>query len=449
MPTRERTHGEEPTTVAETYREAPRIDTVRRFVLVEVDGLERGRRWESAGDRCSIGSHPSNDLVLRDPTVSRFHCEIRIDKDGARIRDLDSMNGTIVDGTSVIESWLRGGSLVRLGRTTLQFELVADSNRLPVSARTDYGKLVGVSVAMRTVFSVLERAAGSDATVLIEGETGTGKQGAAESIHHASARADGPFITIDCGSLPENLLESELFGHEKGSFTGAVSRRIGAFEEASGGTVFLDEIGEMPANLQPKLLRALEQREIRRVGMNRYIPIDVRVLAATNRDLRAEVNVGAFRSDLYFRLAIIKVQLPPLRNRPEDIPVLVDSLLESLDACEPAASRLRDPDFLAKLSHQAWPGNVRELKNYVHRCLVFEHAVPVGEQAQLVDDEPTVDLSLPWPEARARALASFERAYLTALLERHGGKVAAAARAAQIDRVYMYKLLRRHDLKTK
>src|SRR2546423_2945358 len=221
------------------------LDRVRRFQLAVIDGPQNGVVWESLTDRCSIGSHASNDLVIDDPTVSRFHCEIRIDANGTRVHDLDSRNGTVLDGVPVIDAFVRGSSLIGLGRTMLRFQFGTEKNRLAVSNGSQFGSLVGRSIAMRTTFALLERAAETDATVLLEGETGTGKEGAAESVHEASAGRDQPFVVIDCSAIPENLLESELFGHEKGSFTGAAGRRIGAFEEASGGTIFLDEIGEL------------------------------------------------------------------------------------------------------------------------------------------------------------------------------------------------------------
>jgi two-component system response regulator GlrR len=431
-----------------TEREAPNVSVVRRFQLAVVDGPEKGTSWQSAADRCSIGSHASNDLVIDEPTVSRFHCELVIDGRGARVRDLDSRNGTILDGTTVVEAFLRGGSLLRLGRSVVRFQFGIESNRLPISDRTEFGSLVGVSSAMRTSFAVMERAAASDATVLLEGETGTGKEGAAESIHLASTRRDGPFLTIDCSAIPANLIESELFGHEKGAFTGAANRRIGAFEEASGGTIFLDEIGELPADLQPKLLRVLEQREIRRVGSNTHQAVDVRVIAATNRDLRAEVNAGRFRSDVYFRLAVVRIPLPPLRNRPEDIAPLVERILKALNAPEAALGFLQSPEFIANLQHATWPGNVRELRNYLEQCLVFEEPLPVGETSQNESQSGVVDPSVSYEEARRRALAEFEAKYVRGLLELHDGRVAKAARAAGIDRVYLYRLMRRHKLKT-
>jgi two-component system response regulator GlrR len=421
---------------------------VRRFRLTIVEGPKTGLSWESSSDRCSIGFHPSNDLVVEDATVSRFHCEVRIGEEGARVRDLDSRNGTVVDGVRVADGFLRGGSLLKLGRVALRFELASESNRLPVSAGNHFGNLVGASVAMRTAFALLERAAASDVTVLLEGETGTGKGVAAEAIHRASTRRDGPFLVVDCGAIPPNLLESELFGHEKGSFTGAVNKRVGAFEEASGGTIFLDEIGELAQDLQPKLLRVLESKEFRRVGGNTMRQTDVRVVAATNRDLRAEVNAGRFRSDLYFRLAVVKVTIPALRERPEDIPITVEQILRALGAEDSQTGPLRTPDFYAALQHSAWPGNVRELRNYLERCLVFQDALPVSTEAPRGQTMMAgIDAKLPYAEARRRALDGFERGYAEALLREHNGKVAAAAAAAGMDRVYLYRILRRHGIK--
>ena len=424
---------------------APQPGAVRRFRLTVVEGREPGRRWDSSSDGCSLGSHPSNDLVLDDPTASRFHCEIRMTPRGPRVRDLGSRNGTVLDGVTVADAFLRSGSLLRLGRVAVRFDVLPDSSRLPLSDRTRFGPLVGASAAMRTCFALLERAAASDATVLIEGETGTGKTAAARAIHEASARAGGPFVVVEGAGLPPGLLESELFGHEPGAFTDARARRLGAFEEASGGTLFIDDVAEMPLPLQPKLLRALESREIRRLGRTAPIPVDVRVMAATNRDLRAEVNGGRFRPDLFYRLAVFRVTLPPLRERPEDIPLVVARLLEDLEA-GPGGAALLDPAYLAALRGAAWPGNVRELRNHLERCLALEDALPPSEAADLAPGGP-VDAGLPYAEARRRALDEFERRYLQALLEAHRRRVTPAAAAAGIDRVYLYRLLRRHGLK--
>ena len=425
---------------------AARPRAVRRVRLSALEGPASGSSWQSSGDRLTIGSHPSNDVVLEDAAVSGFHCEIQVEKTGAWLKDLGSKNGTLLDGVPIREAGLRDASLLRVGRSVIRFQLGSEQNQLPVSDRTEFGTLVGISVAMRSTFSLLERAAASDATVLVTGETGTGKEGAAESIHRASSRGDAPFLVVDCGAIPTNLLESELFGHERGAFTGATSRRVGVFEEAEGGTVFLDEVGELPAELQPRLLRVLEQREIRRVGSNAFQKVDVRMVAATNRDLRARVNEGAFRSDLYFRLAVVEVELPALRHRPEDIPVLVSRFLDLLGVDAETERRLLDPDFVAQLQRAAWPGNVRELRNHVERCVVMQHTVPISEP-DAEDAGFMVDSTLSYSEAKRRILDEFERRYLESLLARHQGNVSRAARAAGMDRVYVYKLLHRHGLK--
>jgi two-component system response regulator GlrR len=300
------------------------------------------------------------------------------------------------------------------------------------------------------VFALLERAAASDATVLLTGETGTGKEAAAESLHAASPRRDGPFIVIDCGAIPPNLLEAELFGHEKGAFTGATAARIGAFEAASGGTIFLDEIGELSTDLQPKLLRALERREVKRIGANEHITVDVRVIAATHRDLRAEVNAKRFRADLYYRLAVVEVTLPPLRERRDDLPLVVEHLLARVPA--PQRAVLVAPAFLDHLAAHSWPGNVRELRNYLDRCLALGIELAPSPTAPAAGSAPStssdgVDASVPLREAREEATRRFERAYLEDLLRRHGDNLAGAARAASIDRAHLYRLLWKHGLK--
>jgi two-component system response regulator GlrR len=433
---------------------------VGRFRLNVVDGPSSGATWESSGDVCSVGSAAGNDLQIADETVSGFHCEIRAATDRVSVLDLGSLNGTVVDGVHVKEAFLRSGSLIRLGATKLRFQLSDGGNRLLVSDRTSFGEMHGSSVAMRVSFALMEKAAASDATVLLEGETGTGKGQAAEAIHYASARADKPFVVVDCGAIPANLLESELFGHEKGAFTGAQNRRAGAFEEADGGTIFLDEIGELPLDLQPKLLRALENRHVRALGTSAYRPIDVRIIAATNRDLRGEVNQARFRADLFFRLSVVRIMMPPLRQRPEDMELLVRKLLRNLGASEASQARFCAPAFVAGLSRSAWPGNVRELRNYLERCLVFEEPMPLGEDevgapaiavppalaASATGAAHAVDPSVEYTEARRQALEAFERAYVRELLNAHGGRVSAAARAAGIGRVYLYRLMRRHGL---
>jgi len=427
------------------------------FRVTVVDGEPsdgKKRAFESTSARCSIGSQEGNDLVLDSKAVSRFHCEIFLDAKGAQVRDLGSMNGTVVDGVRVTQAFLRSGSLIKVGPITLRFDFVGHVSRLPISQNTSFHGLVAGSVAMRMALAIIERAAASEMTVLLEGETGTGKGKVAEAIHRGSGRGGKPFLVVDCGAIPANLLESELFGHEKNAFTGAGDRRVGVFEEAHGGTIFLDEIGEMPIDLQPKLLRVLESKEIRRVGSNHHQKVDVRIVAATNRDLRAEVNAGRFRSDLYFRLAVVRIELPPLRQRPEDLPALARTLLESMGVSDDEIRALCTPELLADLKRGAWPGNVRELRNHLERCLVFQEALPIdaGSAAPQAaagssSGEPAVNPREPYAVARRRAIDAFERAYVRELLALHNGKVSPAATSAEVDRVYLYKLARRHGLR--
>jgi transcriptional regulator with PAS, ATPase and Fis domain len=315
-----------------------------------------------------------------------------------------------------------------------------------MAERTSFGVMRGRSRAMRDVFSLLDRAARNEVTVLLSGETGTGKDIAANAIHDESRRARGPFVVIDCGSIPGPLLESELFGHERGAFTGADRGRIGAFEAASGGTLFLDEIGELALELQPKLLRALEDRSVQRLGSTARMPIDVRVVAATNRNLRSEILAGRFRADLYYRLAVLEVTLPPLRGHPEDLPDLVDAVLASLGADPETSDELRSDDFLAELRRHAWPGNVRELRNHLERCLAMGQALPV---ASVVTDlaAPLLDVGQPYKTERDRWLRYFERSYLQEQLRLHDNNVSAVARASGVDRIHLYRMLSRCGLR--
>jgi transcriptional regulator with PAS, ATPase and Fis domain len=426
--------------------------TRRRLTLRVVSGANVGLELLTEGDRCVIGTHPTADLRVEDRTVSRFHCEVVVEASRVVLADLGSRNGTYVDDVRVERCHLHPGAVIRVGQTRIEVRERGETTSLPLSTRTSFGTMVGASPAMRRVFATLERAADSDATVLVTGETGTGKEAAAESIHAESARRDGPFIVVDCGALPANLLESELFGHERGAFTGAQQTRIGAFEAAQGGTVFLDEIGELPVDLQPTLLRVLEKRHIKRLGSTQHREVDVRVVAATNRDLRAEVNARTFRSDLYYRLAVLEVRLPPLRERVEDVPMLIEHLLAGRTDVRPeVAAQLLSTDFLARLARYPWPGNVRELRNHLERCIALREAVDLesGSIPPMSSPAPQaqVDIRVPYSEARKRWLESFERRYLESLLAAHEGNVSAAARASKLDRAQLYRLLWRHGLR--
>jgi two-component system, NtrC family, response regulator GlrR len=400
-----------PKTVSMVSTQAP---AVQRFRLRGLNGELEGRTFDSSSDRMQIGSHPLNQIEVRDRTVSRFHCELVVRANGrVWVKDLGSRNGTRVNGTRVSEAELAEGAVLQVGQLQLVFEPLAERNALEVAPVGNFGTLVGSSVPIRTAFALMEKAAASNATILLTGESGTGKSQAAEIIHSRSARAGKPLRIVDCAAVPASLLDSELFGHEKGAFTGATERRLGVFEEADGGTVFLDEIGDLPADLQPKLLRVLEAREIRRLGSNRHVPVDVRLIAATNRDLRAEVNAGRFRADLYFR--------------PADIPLVAKQLLKRLSLDEETRRALLDPAFLARLRLAPWPGNVRELRNHLERCAALQQVLhpPADEPSPARLD--VVDFGIPYSEARRRLLDQFERTYVLGLLERHDGNVSQAA----------------------
>ncbi|MFT3921285.1 MAG: sigma-54 dependent transcriptional regulator [Myxococcales bacterium] len=319
-----------------------------------------------------------------------------------------------------------------------------------------FGRLVGRSAPMRQLIGTLKRASETDATVLIEGETGTGKEVSALAIHENSSRRGGPFIVVDCGAIPAQLLESELFGYERGAFTGAVTARMGAFEAADGGSIFLDELGEMSLDLQPKILRALEGRKVKRVGSNNYVPFNARVIAATNRDLREEVAAKRFRSDLYYRLAVLHIKLPPLRERTGDLPILVQEVLGQLGVQDTEnAGSICTPEFFAMLAKYRWPGNVRQLRNYVERRVALGESVPPpGNDTsrpppplQAEAPIPSIAIDLPLRLAREEWNSVFESKYLEALLERYENNVTAAARAAGVNRVHFYRLLWKHGLR--
>jgi two-component system, NtrC family, response regulator GlrR len=420
---------------------------VQQFRLRVLAGPDCDATYVSSGERAVVGTQPAVDFTLHDSAVSRFHCEIVLEQGRIVVRDLGSRNGTVVDGVAVLAAPLHDGAVLTLGRTQLRFELSPENVKIPLSDHQTFGLLVGRSPAMRAVFATLERAAQTDVTLLLHGETGTGKDAAAESVHLESARREGPFVVVDCGAIPPGLLESELFGYERGAFTGAESSRAGAFEAASGGTLFLDEVGELSLELQPKLLRVLEGKRVQRLGSTRRIQLDVRVLAATHRNLRQEVNARRFRSDLYYRLAVLEVTIAPLRERPTDLLPLVEHLLATMGAADQATvASLRTREFLEELERHSWPGNVRELRNYLERCLALRERVPLAPTAE--DDEAaSIDVTQPFREARERWLRSFERRYVTELLGRHQQNISAAARAAGIDRAHLHRVISRAKIR--
>ncbi len=394
----------------------------------------------------TVGTGEDNDVVLTDRSVSRHHLSFEAGPDSIVVRDLDSTNGTTMDGVRIVVAIAEPGRRLRIGATTLELAAAHSPLSIPLSDRDRFGGLVGKSVAMRELYAVLERGAESDASVLLSGETGTGKELAAEAIHEASPRRDGPFVVVDCGAIPPALFESELFGHVRGAFTGAVRDQKGLLVEAHGGTIFLDEIGELPPEAQPKLLRALERRTVRPVGATKPVSIDVRVVAATHRDLSAEVNRGGFREDLYFRLAVLRIQLPPLRDRMSDLPELVRLFVERI-----APEQVGECDAIVRaLRHRSFPGNVRELRNAVEELLVLGglglgHGLP-GPATDLSGGFPDQLFDLSYKEASDAALALFQRGYVARLLEKNEGNVSRAARDADMSRRYLQTLIQRLDI---
>ena len=409
---------------------------IARFRLCVVTGPDAPGDVESVTSDLTIGTDPAQDLPLTDPYVSSHHCVIRISDDGLICEDLDSTNGTFVSGIRVTRAVITPGDTIRVGATTLAVELPGDTLSEPLSRHDHFGRVLGRSAAIRRVFALLERVAATDATILIEGETGTGKSVLAEAVHERGPRAGKPFVVVDCGALPRNLLESELFGHERGAFTGAVETRVGLFESARGGTLLLDEIGELPIDLQPKLLRVLERRAIRRVGSNVEVPVDVRLIAATNRDLRCAINQRTFRSDLWYRINTVRVVIPPLRDRREDIEMLVARFYQQqLD--NPAA---RPPHALVRtMMRGAWRGNVRELQSAVERSLM---GFPCLDEGAATGARQGV----PFRTAKNLAAQDWEKRYLSELLPAHDGNVSRAARAAKMNRSHLSELVHRHGL---
>jgi DNA-binding NtrC family response regulator len=417
------------------------------------DGPDRGAERVCDGAELAVGTARANHLVLTDPAVSRHHFVLAVTPLGVHLRDLGSTNGTFLAGHRLEAAYVKSGSVIVVGVSTLRFDSLEEEIREPLSAEDRVGAAIGSSVAMRRLFAVLPRLAASDVTILIEGETGTGKGLIAEALHEASGRAAGPFVVVDLGAIAPSLIESELFGHEKGAFTNADTRRIGAFESAQGGTLFLDELGELPLDLQPKLLRVLEERTIRRVGGNERIRLDMRVIAATNRDLRKAVNSGRFRMDLFYRLDTVRLRMPALRERREDIPGLIAHFHAQFDdrGAPPAA-------LVASLQGQDWPGNVRELRAAVERAVLFgdpalqamlaEAAAPRGTSHGPTDpeDEACFAPGVSFRAAKERLLLRWESWYVAELYRRNGGNLTQAARTARMDRTHLRELLKRSKL---
>ena len=404
-------------------------------------------------DPIVIGRDEGAQIRLSDPEVSAIHCELRAVNEGVLVKDLGSTNGTFVGSVRVREGIVAGAAEVLVGSTRITLEPTA-KQRVDVGYSDRFGDLVGSSPKMRRVFGVLEKVANTALSILILGETGTGKEVVAKSVHDASDRKGGPFVVLDCGSIPASLAESILFGHEKGVFTGATERKKGALAEAHGGTLFLDELGELPIELQPKLLRVLAERQVKRVGGNTNEPIDVRVLAATRRDLGVEMNAGRFRSDLFFRIAQVRVELPALRERLDDLPLLVAEVCKR--AGKPEAAIIVEEWIERRLGSYDWPGNVRELVN------VAQVAATLAATPEAIDDVLTLARDsiadergggaarsgpqTAFAEAKRGAISSFERDYFTQLSRGAKGNVSEMARQSGMERHHVRAYLRKYGI---
>ena len=409
-----------------------------------------GRRLEGTG-ALVVGSHESCDLRIEDETISRKHARFALTEGGVLVVDEGSRNGTWLGPVKIERAVIAEDARIRVGSTILEVVIDAQAKELPLSRRTRMGDAIGFSAQMRHVFSMLERAAGTDVTLLLEGESGVGKEVLARALHGASGRADGPMITVDCGAIPRELIESELFGHERGAFTGAQAARMGLFEQANGGTLFLDELGELPLELQPKLLRALEAREIRPVGGNRTRAIDVRVVAATNRNLSEEVRRGTFRQDLYYRVSVARINIPPLRDRPGDVEVLATDFYR--DALRDDGATLA-PDILELLRAYRWPGNVRELKNVVQRyaLLGFSGKALFDEPQHKMPGGAATGANPDWSgrtfhDAKQMVIDRFESDFTRDVLARANGVMLRAAELAGMARSSFYRMVEKHGIR--
>ena len=397
---------------------------------------------------CVIGGAAGVDIVLEDSTVSRRHVELTLSPEGVLVTDLGSRNGTFYLGQRVERMTLSLGSRLRVGSAEIWLE--ADEESLAESVRgtdagTEYRGMVGRSATMRQLFAKLARLEGSLVNLLVQGESGVGKELIARAIHQGSLLADAPLVAINCGGLAKELVASELFGHKRGAFTGAVDARKGAFERADGGTLFLDEVGELPLDVQPMLLRALELGEIQPLGDDQTKRVKVRVVAATNRTLVTEARAGRFREDLFFRLAVVTLTVPPLRERAEDIPLLASRIAQAEGAVELPA------ELVAELAQRAFAGNVRELKNAVLAYLALGD-LPEGSAALRADDDldsalrKSLTLDRSYAEQKDELANRFTRLYLEALLRKVGGNQTEAARLANMDRGYLGRLVSKHGL---
>ncbi len=415
--------------------------------LVIVDGPDKGATFalDLNAPRILVGTSPVCEVRLTDPSVSRRHAALETIEGRLRVSDVNSTNATFIDDVAVVQAYLEDGETLRIGGTTLRLEVDPDAHPKPLADAEGFGRMIGASRTMRRLYPQCERVAKARVPVILEGETGTGKEVLAESIHETSG-IEGPFVVFDCTTVSAQLVEAALFGHEKGAFTGATNERPGVFEQAHGGTLLIDEIGDLDLPLQAKLLRVVDRGELRRVGGTKSIKVDVRILAATRRNLDHEISAGRFRDDLFHRLAVARIELPPHRQRHRDITQLARKFAAELGGT-------LSEETLARFEDYAWPGNVRELRNAVARCVALgEETFTASSPPSSTDLEPKSTASgseddwldsivrgdLPFVIARRRAIEEFERRYVMHVLDKHGGNVAQAARASGIALRYFH-----------
>lgn len=470
---------------------------IHKMSLTILSGKDAGKEIFSERPVIRLGADPLCDVILSDPTVSRNHAEVRQRGQHYHLVDLSSTNGTFVNDSRIDSVSLQPDTTFRLGRTEVRFDVKTEKLAIPPTQRTQYDDIIGQSQALREIFSILDRVAPSGLSVVIEGETGSGKELIARAIHDHSNRKDAPFVVFDCSAFPASLLESELFGHEKGAFTGAVGRHVGVFERADGGTLFFDELGELDMEFQAKFLRVLETGQLRRVGGEKTIKVDVRMVSATNRNLKGMVESKEFRSDLFFRLAQVRFLLPPLRERLEDIPLLVEHFLEQ-QAERTGRKPMFEPASLKWIQQYEWPGNIRELRNAIEKAVALcidgiitaeyfkkelsqniyaPRREPIQQETnpsaslmnapsmqtapvmpaytsprdrkwaqastQILTDELEI---IAFKDAKEEIISEFEQQYITMLLDRTGQNISKAARKAGIDRRHFYRLLKKHEI---
>jgi DNA-binding NtrC family response regulator len=406
------------------------------LLLKVVRGPDRRRQHRSEGHRLTIGAVAS-DFSLTDATVSAVHCELAWQDQGLRVRDLGSKNGVRLEGRRIVEAFLESGDVVTLGNTDVKLQMLDEDVSTRVTQRSSFGELLGSSLPMRRLYDLLDRLAHSDTSVLLQGETGVGKELAAMALVERGLRRDGPIVVVDCGAIPGGLAESELFGHEKGAFTGAERSFAGAFERAHGGTLILDSVGDLPHELQPRLLGVLERRVVQRLGGTTPTPVDVRVIATSQVELERLVNQNRFRADLFYRLAGVQLRVPALREHPEDIPELVSNFLEQSGGGSVA------PAVMRRLCEADYPGNIRQLRAAVEQA-VLGLTSPSDAPASL---NAPLDLTRPLLVQRDAVASDFERRYVMAQLEACLGNVSETARRAGVDRMHLHRLLERHGLK--